>query len=700
MKKDYLTLSKTKVLLILSILFTSLTGKAQTTLSPGEIMMTCFNTESTQDGFTFVILRNINSGTAINFTDIGWDPSANNWGGVTGISEVYFTWTASGAMNCGSEVSISATGSGITATSGTITGINGGPNLNLSSAGESILAYQGTHASPSFITGFTNYISGWTWNSGLALTSCGLPSSLTNGTNAMSFPDIDNWKYNCNTTAASASTLRSLLANSSNWISDDTTPYAFSHCITGCSSPLTANITSSTNVSCNGGSNGSATVTASGGTSPYTYSWAPSGGTGATTTGRTAGSYTVTVTDAASATATATVTITQPTAISTSGSQTNVSCFGGSNGSITVAPFGGTPGYTYSWAPSGGTSATASGRSAGTYTVTVTDANGCTATRTYTLTQPSSPVSGFTAVTNVACFGGSNGAINLTPSGGTPGYTYNWGSGITSEDRTGLAAGTYTVVITDANGCTGTVTTSVTQPSSPVSGSTVVTNVACFGGSNGAINLTPSGGTPGYTYNWGSGITTEDRTSLAAGTYTVVITDANSCTGTVTASVTQPSSPVSGSTVVTNVACFGGSNGAINLTPSGGTPGYTYNWGSGITTEDRTGLAAGTYTVVITDANSCTGTVTASVTQPSSPVSGSTVVTNVACFGGSNGAINLTPSGGTPGYTYNWGSGITTEDRTGLAAGTYTVVITDANSCTGTVTASITQPSSPVSGST
>ncbi|SEJ22658.1 SprB repeat-containing protein, partial [Flavobacterium terrigena] len=202
------------------------------------------------------------------------------------------------------------------------------------------------------------------------------------------------------------------------------------------------------------------------------------------------------------------------------GSQTNVSCFGGSNGTATVIPSGGIAPYSYSWSPSGGTGTTASGLAAGSYTVTVTDNIGCTATRNYTITQPPT-LNGSTVVTNVACNGGNTGAINLTPFGGTPGYTFNWGGGITTEDRTGLAAGTYSVIITDANGCTRTVSgITVTQPTA-VSGTTVVTNIACFGGNTGAINLTPTGGTGPYTFNWGGGITTEDRTGLAAGTYSV-----------------------------------------------------------------------------------------------------------------------------------------------------------------------------------
>jgi hypothetical protein len=484
-----------------------------------------------------------------------------------------------------------------------------------------------------------------------------------------------------------------------------------------CAATRTFNITqppalvtsgSQNNVSCFGGSNGSATVTVTGGVPTYSYNWTPGNPSGDGTnavTGLTAQTYTVTVTDANGCQITRTFNITQPpTPVSGTTVVTNVSCFGSSNGAINLTPTGGTGPYTFNWLPSGPTTEDRTGLVAGTYTVQITDVNGCTGTVTTSVTQPTSPVSGTTVVTNVSCFGGSNGAINLTPNGGTGPYTFNWlPSGPTTEDRTGLVAGTYTVQITDVNGCTSTVTASVTQPTSPVSGTTVVTNVACFGGSNGAINLTPTGGTGPYTFNWlPSGPTTEDRTGLVAGTYTVVVTDVNGCTGTVTASVTQPSTPVSGTTVVTNVACFGGSNGAINLTPTGGTGPYTFNWlPSGPTTEDRTGLVAGTYTVVVTDVNGCTGTVTASVTQPSTPVSGTTVVTNVACFGGSNGAINLTPTGGTGPYTFNWlPSGPTTEDRTGLVAGTYTVVVTDVNGCTGTVTASVTQPSTPVSGTT
>ena len=454
-----------------------------------------------------------------------------------------------------------------------------------------------------------------------------------------------------------------------------------------------------TNVACFGGATGAINLTPAGGTGPYTYNW----GGGVNTEDRTgliAGTYSVIITDANGCTVTVGATVTQP-AVAVSGTTvvTNVACFGGATGAINLTPAGGTGPYTYNWG-GGVNTEDRTGLIAGTYSVIITDANGCTVTVGATVTQPAAAVSGTTVVTNVACFGGATGAINLTPAGGTGPYTYNWGGGVNTEDRTGLIAGTYSVIITDANGCTVTVGATVTQPAAAVSGTTVVTNVACFGGATGAINLTPAGGTGPYTYNWGGGVNTEDRTGLIAGTYSVIITDANGCTVTVGATVTQPAVAVSGTTVVTNVACFGGATGAINLTPAGGTGPYTYNWGGGVNTEDRTGLIAGTYSVIITDANGCTVTVGATVTQPAAAVSGTTVVTNVACFGGATGAINLTPAGGTGPYTYNWGGGVNTEDRTGLIAGTYSVIITDANGCTVTVGATVTQPAAAVSGTT
>ena len=459
-----------------------------------------------------------------------------------------------------------------------------------------------------------------------------------------------------------------------------------------------------TNATCNGTSNGAINLTPSGGTAPYTFNW----GGGVTTedrTGLVAGSYSVTITDANLCTGVVNATVTQPSAIVAGSAQTNIACFGGSNGTASVfSVTGGAGGYTYDWSPgtpSGDGTATITGLTIGNWTCTITDSNGCTALKTVTIRQPAAAISGTTVVTNVACLGGVSGAINLSPSGGTAPYTFLWNDGARTEDRTGRAAGTYSVTITDDNACSATISgITVGQPATAVTGTTVVTNIACNGGTNGAINLTPTGGNGPYTFNWGGGITTEDRTGLAAGTYSVTITDFNGCSGVVSGiTVTQPTTALNGTAVITTVACNGGSNGAINLTPSGGTPPYTFSWIGGVTTEDRTGLVSGNYFVTITDANNCSRGLNFFVSEPTA-LGGTLNRTNATCFGGNNGTLNLTPSGGTAPYTYLWSDGVTTEDRTNLIAGNYSVVVTDVNGCSTTLNQIVSQPATAVSGTT
>ncbi|MFC1224796.1 MBG domain-containing protein [Pedobacter sp. BG31] len=455
---------------------------------------------------------------------------------------------------------------------------------------------------------------------------------------------------------------------------------------------LTSSVTSQTNVACNGGSNGSATISVSGGTPGYTYSWSPSGGTAATATGLSAGTYTCTITDANGLTKTQNVTITQPTAITATTSQTNVACNGASNGSASVTAAGGAGGYTYSWSPSGGTAATATGLSAGTYTCTITDANNCQIIKTFTITQPTA-ITATTSQTNVACNGASNGSASVTASGGAGGYTYSWSpSGGTAATATGLSAGTYTCTITDANNCQIIKTFTITQPTA-ITATTSQTNVACNGASNGSASVTASGGAGGYTYSWSpSGGTSATATGLSAGTYTCTITDANNCQIIKTFTITQPTA-ITATTSQTNVACNGASNGSASVTAAGGAGGYTYSWSpSGGTAATATGLSAGTYTCTITDANNCQIIKTFTITQPTA-ITATTSKTNVACNGASNGSASVTASGGAGGYTYSWSpSGGTAATATGLSAGTYTCTITDANNCQIIKTFTITQP--------
>jgi uncharacterized delta-60 repeat protein len=262
---------------------------------------------------------------------------------------------------------------------------------------------------------------------------------------------------------------------------------------------------------------------------------------------------------------------------------------------------------------------------------------------------------------NVSCSGASDGVIDLTPSGGTFPYSVDWNDGIHTEDRTGLNGGTYSAVITDANGCSTTFNTIINEPVSSITATTDITNVSCFNGADGEIDITPSGGVLPYTFDWG-GTAAEDRTGLTAGTYTVAISDVNGCT-LVHAQVNQPTSPLSGTALLTNVSCFGDSNGAIDLTPAGGTMPYTVEWNTGELLEDRTGLTAGTYVADVLDDNGCSITVSYLLTQPS-PIVSSFSVSNCNA------------------YTWN--------TQTYTASGAYTHVYTAANGCDSTVTLNLT----------
>jgi len=325
---------------------------------------------------------------------------------------------------------------------------------------------------------------------------------------------------------------------------------------------------------------------------------------------------------------------------------------------------------------------------AGNYSVTVEDQNGCTETATYTVTEPSAILL-TTQVTNVDCNGVSTGAIDLTVSGGTPTYTYLWSNGATTEDLSGLAAGAYTVTVTDANNCTESITATVTEPAALAIQATIV-SASCNGVGDGDIFITVTGGTGNYTYAWNNGATTQNLVNVGAGTYVLNVTDANGCTATGTYTITEPV-VVTSTLTVTDVVCFGESTGSVDLTPAGGSAPYTFLWSNFSTSEDLTGVPAGTYVVVITDANGCQAVDTAVVAENPELVLTATV-TNVTCFGADNGSILVAASGGVAPYTYIWSTGGTTDFEQNLAPGTYTVTVTDDAGCTVEGTYTITGP--------
>ncbi|NDA88453.1 MAG: hypothetical protein EBY14_13225 [Betaproteobacteria bacterium] len=295
----------------------------------------------------------------------------------------------------------------------------------------------------------------------------------------------------------------------------------------------------------------------------------------------------------------------------------------------------------------------------------------------------------------MGCFGNSTGSVNLTVSGGTAPYTYLWNTGGTVEDPVNMPAGSYSVVVTDANGCTATTSVTISQPQGALVLSTTKVDVLCFGNSTGSINLTVTGGTAPYTYAWSNNTTQEDPQNLAAGTYTVTVTDANGCTAQTSVTITQPQAGLALSTTQVNVLCFGNNTGSINLTVTGGTPVYTYAWSNNTTQEDPQNLASGSYTVTVTDANGCTAQTSVTITQPATALSVSATPQNILCLNGT-GAVTSTPVGGVPPYTYSWTNNATTQNITGMQAGTYTVTVMDANGCTANATATVGTSLSPI----
>lgn len=438
------------------------------------------------------------------------------------------------------------------------------------------------------------------------------------------------------------------------------------------------------------------------GSSPYSYNWSANAATGNVDSAVALGPgiYYATITDGIGCIARDTVTLTAPTAVSFTTAVTNVSCFGGNNGSITATPTGGTgPGYTYQWSNSatGSTNATLV---AGTYTLTLHDANSCSATGSATVNQPTQIVLQNPAIVNVRCFNGNTGSIAVSATGGTGSYNYSWSHqpGLNNASAGTLVAGNYTVTIVDANGCTATATYIVTQPASGlVLNAPTVSNVSCFGGGNGSITLQPSGGATPYIYSWSGGVsTTVTASNLTAQSYTVTVTDDSLCAATATIAVSQPTQVlVSG--VVTSVSCFGGSNGAIDITASQGTPGYTYNWSNTSTSEDVNSLTQGSYQVTVSDLNSCTQTATFTVNQPQVLALNPPVIVNVSCFGGSNGQITSSATGGTGSYTYSWTPANSGSTISALSSGSYAVTVTDVNSCSASATYAVTEPANAVS---
>ena len=372
--------------------------------------------------------------------------------------------------------------------------------------------------------------------------------------------------------------------------------------------------------------------------------------------------------------------------LSVSATKTDVNCFGQSTGSATATPSGGTSPYSYAWS-GGGSTAIITNKLAGTYTVTVTDATQATATASVTIGQPASALSVTTSSTQAAC-GQTNGTATATPAGGTTGYTYLWSNSGSSATISNLAAGNYSVTVTDSKGCTSSATVTVSTPAN-FNLSVSTTNVTCFGQSTGTATATATGGS-GFTYSWSNSGNTAVISNLPAGSYSVTVTDANSCVKIASGTVTQPANALSATASSTPSSC-GSSTGTatVSVTNNVGSPTYVWSPGGG-TAQTINGLSANTYTVTVT-AGGCTATASTSVNNSNGPTITIQKV-DPTCFGSTNGSATALVSGGTPGYTYLWSNNATGSSLNGLAAGTLTLIVTDNAQCSAFGSVTLVQP--------
>jgi gliding motility-associated-like protein len=455
--------------------------------------------------------------------------------------------------------------------------------------------------------------------------------------------------------------------------------------------PPLAIVASQVDLLCNGVCNGSATVSVSGGTPPYTYAWS-SGGSGSTESGLCAGNYSCTVTDFNGCTLTQTFTISEPTLLTVASAGFNVSCYGVCDGQIVAIPSGGTPVYSFSWS-TGCTNPSCNNICAGTYNVTVTDQNGCTATSSATVTEPA-PIVIATSTIDAHC-SLADGSAFTTYSGGTGTLTPVWYSPATPGDSlNNVVAGSYYVVVTDGNGCDDTANVTINNIPGVVASPGTITPVSCFGGNNGAAAVTVTGGTGTITYSWScSSSTTNSAANLVAGPCSVLVTDSAGCTSTVNLTITEPPDLTITATATPGSICAGQTSNLVG-TGAGGTPAYSYAWAPGpLAGPNQTvaPVATTTYTVIVSDGNGCTDSTSVTVTVNPNPVA---ILSGDSLQGCAPHCVNFTDNSTGTITQWSWdfgdGSPLSTSQNPShcyTTSGTYTVTltVTTASGCTSTI---------------
>ncbi|MBX2928676.1 MAG: T9SS type A sorting domain-containing protein [Saprospiraceae bacterium] len=489
----------------------------------------------------------------------------------------------------------------------------------------------------------------------------------------------------------------------------DLAPGAYSVTLTdanGCSSTasgevmddggVSATVASFTNAVCTDGS-GSISLSIAGGQGPYAFAWSHDVALNIpNATGLSAGNYSVTVSDSNGC-----LDVVSQVIQFTGGpvlalqSLVDAQCQDGT-GSLNFSANGGTAPFTYQWSHDPGlNAASATGLSAGTYNLTVSDANGCSATQQAQVQFVAGPQATLEAQTDAYC-DNADGSVSISVSAGMAPFFYQWShnAALNAPVATGLEAGNYSVTVTDVNGCTAQVSAEVQDIPGFVMGDPIVQDAAC-GSDDGQITLAPIGGQAPFQYQWShdAGLNGPVANNLPTGIYTIEIADAAGCTQTLTVAVQNTDGPQATVESAQNPSC-GNDNGSISIAVSSGQAPYEFLWSNGFTGQSASDLAAGIYTISVTDADGCQGVVSVTLAPGEAPALQSESVVNSDCIT-PTGSIQLAASGGAQPYSYTWShdAGLDSPTATGLAAGTYSATLTDVNGCTATVESEVEQNS-------
>lgn len=455
--------------------------------------------------------------------------------------------------------------------------------------------------------------------------------------------------------------------------------------------PPTANFNSSSDTACSSGQLDFYDASANG---PTSWAWTFEGGVPASSsnaspqniTYNSAGTYDVTLVvtnDGGSDTYTTSITVASGPTIALSPS--SISCHDGNDGSITANVTGSGP-YDYNWS-SGSSSQTSNGLSTGNYSVMVTDDNGCTNQASLYMANPDD-MNLSLIVDDPLCNGGNDGSIQANASAGNGGYSYVWNNGDADSNANDLVAGTYSVVVTDGNGCTKTASATIDNPAA-IQLTVTSEPTSCPGTGDGSVLANASGGAGGFTYAWSNGLTVNEIDGLPAANYSVVVTDDNGCTANSTVTIESPQE-IEAQLFDFDIAC-GGSLGSANIDPIGGTGALVIAWSSGDSGMAIDQLEPGSYSVTITDANNCVVSESFEITS-SDALSVQLTVEEITCNGIANGSIFASANGGSGSYTYDWNQGSTDDEINNLAPGTYSVNVEDSEGCPGEATVTIDEP--------